>query len=591
MSVAATREETIQRLICHLRKNKDDNIPFVFFTGAGCSLSAGIPLAGTLLKEIESTSGLRELTSGLSPEDRKDYGKCMARLSKSQRRKLLTRHIDAAKVNWAHIALACLMEAGYVSRVVTFNFDNILAKACGLLGIYPATYDFTSSSPNLHKMIVDPSIVHLHGQGYGFSLLNSDDETNPQAKTLNKFIDDTLQEADALFIGYSGLADAFFKELKKAYNQHNHLYWAAYEQSLKHENLKHINKFFRKNSNLTHFIGEADADQFLIQLAQGLECFPPEVVDNPAQHVLSLLDKLTDFPVSNYNNPIDILNSCRWHLYEYRAKIDEGNDDNLRGLLLRGKINISYILNTYASRASVELLGDDDKKIVAVAYNAMALKLIENKDMFLNFDEYEKSISLFKFYVDMDSESATAYNNYGVTLMRMAIVKQDIDLFRLSSEQLHKAIDLHKNYRSALENYGYCLMNIGLLTKEQSVIEKSLSYYESAILLDSYNPNTQDNYGLAILSLAKLTNDVDLYDRAKSRFEYAERFDDQKVYNFACYYSLTNQPELCKEKILRCEQADTLPKPYAKKHLTEDTDLDNVRELGWFQELLARLPD
>ena len=40
---------------------------------------------------------------------------------------------DGAGINWGHIALAQMMRAGYVDRVLTVNFDTILHRACTLL--------------------------------------------------------------------------------------------------------------------------------------------------------------------------------------------------------------------------------------------------------------------------------------------------------------------------------------------------------------------------------------------------------------------------------------------------------------------------
>ncbi|HFT7662160.1 TPA: hypothetical protein ACGR4R_002587 [Aeromonas veronii] len=162
-----------------MRKAKDGNKPFVFFTGAGCSVTAGIPLAKRLTEEMHRCfeTELKLLVGA----DREDYGKCMAQIGRDDRRRFLKSYIDQAKINWSHIALACLLREGYISRVLTFNFDNLLARSCGLLGLYPATYDFTAANLNLYHLIDNPAIVHLHGQSHGFAQLNSDKETAEHA--------------------------------------------------------------------------------------------------------------------------------------------------------------------------------------------------------------------------------------------------------------------------------------------------------------------------------------------------------------------------------------------------------------------------
>ncbi|WP_171478497.1 hypothetical protein [Acinetobacter sp. WCHAc060033] len=68
-----------------LRENKRSKTPAVIFTGAGCSKSAGMPLAGELIQEINKKykNNLKEL----STEQRQDYGQCMTKLVPSEQKK------------------------------------------------------------------------------------------------------------------------------------------------------------------------------------------------------------------------------------------------------------------------------------------------------------------------------------------------------------------------------------------------------------------------------------------------------------------------------------------------------------------------
>ena len=83
-----------------------------------------------------------------------------------------SRFVDAAKVNWAHVCIAQLMKQGYVDRILTTNFDPLIIRACALLGLFPAVYDFASS-----QLFSTPDIPirppFPHGQRSGFVLLNT----------------------------------------------------------------------------------------------------------------------------------------------------------------------------------------------------------------------------------------------------------------------------------------------------------------------------------------------------------------------------------------------------------------------------------
>ena len=89
-------------------------------------------------------------------------------------------------------------------------------------------------------------------------------------------------------------------------------------------------------------------------------------------------------------------------------------------------------------------------------------------------------------------------------------------------------------------------------------------------------------------SHAQLKQDNDLFDQAFEIMQEGLKLNSKHTYNLACYYSLTDQSDQCRVNLLHALQCDTLPQdPY--RHLSEDKDLDNVRDEQWFIELLERL--
>lgn len=101
--------------------------------GAGCSKTAGVPLAREIVDDIHRV--YEHYIWKMEAKDKRKYGACMKLLAPNERRDLIAGHIKKAKLNWAHIALAQLMCRGFVDRALTVNFDNILARACGLLSL------------------------------------------------------------------------------------------------------------------------------------------------------------------------------------------------------------------------------------------------------------------------------------------------------------------------------------------------------------------------------------------------------------------------------------------------------------------------
>ena len=139
------------------------------------------------------------------------------------------------------------MQGGYIQRVLTFNFDSILSRACNLLGLHPSIYDFATANPHLYHLINDPSIVHLHGQGTGFVQLNTQVETLEHTEKLSDFIASTLNSNPSLFIGYSGNADEFFPLLEKKYSEQHRLIWAGRKDNIDLLEVEPVKGFLKKN--------------------------------------------------------------------------------------------------------------------------------------------------------------------------------------------------------------------------------------------------------------------------------------------------------------------------------------------------------
>ena len=127
--------------------------------GAGCSVTAGIPTAAGFVDVIRDEHKL-----AYERATAKTYPQCMAELLLAERRDLIARYVDKAQINWAHLCIALLMESGYVNSVLTTNFDLLVVRACAVLGVFPAVYDFATSQLLKRADIPDQALFYLHGQ-------------------------------------------------------------------------------------------------------------------------------------------------------------------------------------------------------------------------------------------------------------------------------------------------------------------------------------------------------------------------------------------------------------------------------------------
>ncbi len=261
----------------------------VVLIGAGCSKSAGIPLAGELIREVEQK--LPNAHKRVPEADRRNYNKVMAALTTNQRRGLLDPHIDAARVNWAHLALAQLFATGKVDRVLTVNFDPLLVRACAMAGLFPAIYDLATTERFREAHIAPRSLFYLNGQHTGFVTLNTEDELKRHHQRLRDIVHNTGTRRTWVVVGYSGDADPLLDVLAEREIFEGGLYWVGHDATPSPA----LERKLLGAGKDAFYLGGQDADRFFTELAQRLGCFPPDLLANPFSHVETLVTTHIDF--------------------------------------------------------------------------------------------------------------------------------------------------------------------------------------------------------------------------------------------------------------------------------------------------------
>lgn len=596
----------VQEIAQLLKQAKENKKPYVFFTGAGCSMSADIPSATGLIKEIRENFPI-QIKNIDEEKDKYNYGKYMSALDKDERRRLLKPHIiDNKNINWAHIALACLIQAEYIQRVLTFNFDSILSRACNMLGLHPSIYDFATANLHLYHLINDPSIVHLHGQGTGFIQLNTEDETKKHTEKLSDFIAATLNSNPSLFIGYSGNADEFFPLLKEKYSEQHLLIWAGTKTSIEEIEAESVKEFLTDNQNITHYIGNIDADDFLVQLAKELDCFPPELFSNPYNFLNNQLKVIRPYPLGD---GLDILENLSTYLKEQAKKPLSKN-------------LYTAVIHKYPNKLSTNGLGEKAINDIMWAYDQQA-RFLKNQGKFqeshkiydqallisnnhfgclnnyaLNLANYaykrsdqtlfHKAFKLNEQAFKLQPSNTDNIGNYALALSNLARIKNDDVFFKKAFEQYEKALKIKPNDTHLLGNYSTTLLILARRKKDEQLFEKAISHYQSALEINPYDTTTLSNYGNALAGLGIIRQDDNLLKKSLEQHTKAIEIEPNETYNLGCYYSIVNNSKLCENHLTHSEQNNTLPFD-SYKHLNEDDDLDNVRNEPWFIELLERL--
>lgn len=528
-----------------LKDSKKQGTPVVVFTGAGCSKSAGMPLANELITEINKKykGNLKSLTD----KEKRDYGICMSKLTPHEQKTLIEKHISKAKINWAHIALASLLRHGFIGKVLTFNFDNILNRACSLDNFFPPTYDLKVLSEEYFSAIPNQSIIHLHGQWSGFQLANSDKDTEEQANKLKNYIKTTINTSPSLFIGYSGGADAFFKLVEEGFIGQHRLFWVDYAN----EPNINVKKFIDANQNHRNFIGEQDADKFLLELAIELKCFPTEMFKDPIKHLKNVCEYVNKFPLATSDNEIDILEDTKKTLL-----IADANKPAITSIKLAELLHAKKFETIINQAKNLDLKIKSISKIIASAYLGKA------KDYLWQYNnQYELYLSKA---LEIDSNFYQAHVEIGVILAKIFEKTQKEQYIEKSIIHFQNAFKIKPNLKELSIWSDYCSA-YGLLAsykKDKSLFKIVHQMYEKTLKMEPQNANLIGNYGLFLGYYADFSSDFMLYEDAIVQLKTSINLnpdDDNHLNNYGSsllqYGIIKKSEELIKQSFIFYEKA------------------------------------
>jgi len=171
----------------------------------------------------------------------------------------------------------------------------------------------------------------------------------------------------------------------------------------------------------------------------------------------------------------------------------------------------------------------------------------------------------------------------GLALSALATIKSDDSLFQKCFEQFRKTIAIQPNYYEAFTNWGNALSSLAKIKSDETLFQQAFEKYNQAFALKPDSLGVLNNWGTSLLHAFSVTLNKTYLEKAQEVIEQRRKLKPNELYNLACLHSLLNQKEKCKENLLHCKTAKTLPD---KNHLTNDQDMENVRDEPWFKELI-----
>ncbi len=539
---------SIEKIVDGLKESKSRRRGCILLTGAGCSVSAGIPDAADWVERIKD-----RFPKAFSKTQVKDYHHLVQALTPEEQTQIFSETLQKAKINWAHIAIAQLMKMHFIDRVMTTNFDSLTQKACALLNEFPAVYDGPSANLNGKGAQRKGSITHLHGQHPGAV----DYYPEKGFQDLFQSLGSSFQQTDFkdflwIVVGFGGDKDPVFEHLKNADRFEQGLYWIGHEGA---PTSQHVQEGLLSKNKGAVYVPGYNADSFFVTLTRALGVFPPEFVTQPFSHLNRLAQSISPFqiPGQNPNDAIDITRTFSGEMensigqYE-RSKKFKPSDETAASQKRRDEISSilsaqGYLLAGQPDRVLTYRKQYDQTPSPALAELLYWASVIKGDDLMQEFGVLEnngnaasllgQAAEKYQTACEIYPEKAQAFFQWGSVLMELA--KQSTGasaekLFSQAGEKFLKAVELDPKADKAWHALGVTCFERGLLLHEkmaEPMFAEAIHYFQSALAIREDLPETLFGLGNAMAHQARWVKGgsaVQLFAQAMGKFKSGLKF-------------------------------------------------------------------
>ena len=294
---------------------------YALLIGSGVSRAAEVPtgweITLDLIRRIALAQGEEEQTDWVAWYREKkgkeaNYSKLVSELglSPDERRSILHRYIEPSTEDreegrkiptQVHYAIADLVQAGFVSVIITTNFDRLLENALHEKGVEPTIVASVDALKGAEPLVhTNCYLIKLHGDYKDARILNTDEELSRYPHEYNTLLDRIFDEYGLLVCGWSGEWDHALREaIMRSSARRYSMFWTALGApgTVAEELIAH-----RKG----HLITIENADSFFVKIRDYIETLARTHRKNPRS--------------------IDLLvNSAKRYIAEpeYRIQLDE----------------------------------------------------------------------------------------------------------------------------------------------------------------------------------------------------------------------------------------------------------------------------
>ena len=450
---------------------------FVFFLGAGCSVTSGIPAAGALVREwLPRLKRFRTGRSddwetwavqhfpGRDTDPAQHYGQVIEELfhTAEERQREIERLTDGKDPGFGYATLAALMShdqhAPHCNVVLTTNFDDMVSDALYLYtNKKPLVIAHESLAGFIRVSRARPLVVKLHGDAR-LAPKNTVSETQELNAGVTRAIASILKESGLIFIGYGGNDKTIARILSELPD--DALPWGVYwindrcagpEMNdwlekrgaiwVKHLGFDELMLLARNECSLRH----PDMSRF-----QAIEGAYLAAFEQLRQHVQNSTDQADRLSVSDdardtaasLRSALDRVSTTLdwWKVEQDATKYKESDPDKADEIYRRGIADLAE---------SAELLGN----------YALFLHQIRK--------DYDRAEEYYRRAIEADPEDGDYLSNYALFLYQ---IRKDYDR---AEEYYRRAIEADPSDGDILANYAGLLFKRGRDTEARGVVKQA----------------------------------------------------------------------------------------------------------------------
>ncbi len=510
------RSIDVEEFVRRLRAETSAEKRFALFLGAGCSVTSGIPAAGTLVKDrwiprlrdyraphrkdldawaVEAIEGYDCASPASS------YGSLIDKLflTPEDRQREIADLCEGRTPSFGYAVLAQLvaLSAGGFNVVLTTNFDDLLADALYLYtDVRPLIIHHESLAAYIRPTRTRPLLIKLHGD-HRLSPRNTVLETQSLAEDFQRHAAMVLHDRGIIFMGYGGADVGILKMLNNLPSEALPFgaYWVHPE-----EPQGQVREWLAHRQGVWVRSGWFDEVMLLIRNAFDLPHPSPDrftrIFDEYQQKFKALSTAIKEKPSNEAGVQAlkEAVTSAEAVLPDYWKVIFEGR----------------RLESQEPDRA-------EDVYREGVAKFPMAAPLLESYAIFLAFvrRNYDAGEAMFKRALETDPKRPETFSNYGIFLCS---VRKDYD----AAEVLYRrALEIDSKYANVLGNYALFVSDV---RKDYDAAEV---LYRRALEINPKYANALGNYAVFLENIRKD------YDAAAAMFKRALEADPKHANNHA----------------------------------------------------------